>query len=100
MRSECGSKNPRADVIAADWVAEMSGDLDAGVSVLTAESRESRTVGLNRPNGEVREDLVEALVAELPVAKIIFEAPRKASRPGSSAGSGWWPAWATSLPTR
>jgi phosphosulfolactate synthase len=75
--SECGSKNPRADVIAADWVAEMAGDLDAGASLLIAEARESGTVGLYQPNGEVRVELVEALVAELPVEKIIFEAPRK-----------------------
>jgi phosphosulfolactate synthase len=75
--SECGSKNPRADVIAADWVAEMAGDLDAGASLLIAEARESGTVGLYQPNGEVRVELVEALVAELPAEKIIFEAPRK-----------------------
>jgi phosphosulfolactate synthase len=75
--SECGSKNPRVDVVAADWVSEMAGDLDAGASLLIAEARESGTVGLYQPNGDVRVGLVEALVAELPVEKIIFEAPRK-----------------------
>lgn len=75
--SECGSKNPRAEVVAADWVAEMSGDLEAGASLLIAEARESGTVGLYLPDGQVRTDLVEALVRELPVEKIIFEAPRK-----------------------
>jgi phosphosulfolactate synthase len=75
--SECGSKNPRDDVIAADWVAEMAGDLEAGASLLIAEARESGTVGLYDPSGEVRSELVEALVAALPVEKIIFEAPRK-----------------------
>jgi phosphosulfolactate synthase len=75
--SECGSKNPAAEVVAAEWVAEMAGDLDAGASLLIAESRESGTVGLYRPSGEVRVELVEALIAELPIEKIIFEAPRK-----------------------
>jgi phosphosulfolactate synthase len=75
--SECGSKNPKADVVATDWVAEMTGDLEAGASLLIAEARESGTVGLYDTSGEVRAELVEALVAALPVEKIIFEAPRK-----------------------
>jgi phosphosulfolactate synthase len=75
--SECGSKNPNAEVVAADWVAEMTGDLEAGASLLIAEARESGTVGLYLPDGRVRTDLVDALVRELPVEKIIFEAPRK-----------------------
>ncbi|HVL86139.1 MAG TPA: phosphosulfolactate synthase [Pseudonocardia sp.] len=75
--SECGSKNPLADVVSVDWVAEMAGDLEAGASLLIAEARESGTVGLYRETGEVRAELVEALVAELPVERIIFEAPRK-----------------------
>lgn len=75
--SECGSKNPRTDVVAADWVAEMAGDLEAGASLLIAEARESGTVGLYDAAGEVRTELVEALLADLPSEKIIFEAPRK-----------------------
>lgn len=75
--SECGSKNPRDEVVAADWVAEMLGDLEAGASLLIAEARESGTVGLYNLNGEVRTELVDALVEAVPVAKIIFEAPRK-----------------------
>lgn len=75
--SECGSKNPDVEVVAADWVSEMSGDLEAGASLLIAEARESGTVGLYLPDGKVRAELVEALVSKLPVEKIIFEAPRK-----------------------
>jgi len=75
--SECGSKNPNAEVVAADWVAEMAGDLDAGATLLIAEARESGTVGLYDSAGRPRAELVEALVHELPVEKIIFEAPRK-----------------------
>lgn len=75
--SECGSKNPSADVVAADWVAEMAGDLEAGASLLIAEARESGTVGLYHPNGEVRAELVEALIGALPQERIIFEAPAK-----------------------
>ena len=75
--SECGSKNPHVDVVASAWVDEMRGDLDAGASLLIAEARESGTVGLYLPTGEVRVDLVEAIVTHLPASKVIFEAPRK-----------------------
>lgn len=75
--SECGSKNPTVDVIAEAWVEEMLGDLEAGASLLIAEARESGTVGLYLPNGQVRADLVEALTTHLPPSKIIFESPRK-----------------------
>jgi phosphosulfolactate synthase len=75
--SECGSKNPRADVVADAWVEEMQADLAAGASLLIAEARESGTVGLYLPTGEVRADLVEAILAHLPAEKVIFEAPRK-----------------------
>jgi len=75
--SECGSKNPNAEVVAADWVAEMAGDLEAGATLLIAEARESGTVGLYNADGRPRAELVDALAHELPVEKIIFEAPRK-----------------------
>ncbi len=75
--SECGSKNPGAEVVASRWVEEMLGDLQAGASLVIAEARESGTVGLYLPSGEVRPDLVEAIVSGVPASKVIFEAPRK-----------------------
>jgi phosphosulfolactate synthase len=75
--SECGSKNPTVDVVADDWVEEMTGDLEAGASILIAEARESGTVGLYTPTGEVRTELVEAIVGGIPASRVIFEAPRK-----------------------
>jgi phosphosulfolactate synthase len=75
--SEVGSKLPEAEVVASKWVAEICGDLEAGASLLIAEGRESGTVGLYGPQGEVRSDLVEAIVSAVPADKVIFEAPRK-----------------------
>jgi len=75
--SEVGSKNPSHAVVAGDWVAEMEGDLEAGASLVIAEGRESGSVGLYQPGGEVREELVEAITDVLPAGRIIFEAPRK-----------------------
>lgn len=92
--SEIGSKDPTDSVVASDWVAEMTGDLAAGAALLIAEGRESGTVGLYLPSGEVRADLVDAVIDALPADRIIFEAPRKDQqawfirRLGSSANLG------------
>jgi phosphosulfolactate synthase len=75
--AEVGSKDPTRAVVAAEWVAEMVGDLEAGASLLIAEARESGTVGLYLSDGAVREDVVEAITDVLPAGKIVFEAPRK-----------------------
>jgi phosphosulfolactate synthase len=75
--SEVGSKDPSRPVVTEDWVAEMLGDVEAGASLLIAEGRESGTVGVYYPNGEVREDLVEAIVRAVSADKVLFEAPRK-----------------------
>ncbi|HYY78621.1 MAG TPA: phosphosulfolactate synthase [Actinomycetes bacterium] len=75
--AEVGSKDPTRAVVAAEWVAEMVGDLEAGASLLIAEARESGTVGLYRADGTVREDMVQAIVDVLPTGMVVFEAPRK-----------------------
>ncbi len=75
--SEVGSKDPMAPVVPAEWAERMREDLAAGASYVIAEGRETGTVGLYAPSGEVREELVEAIVREIPVARVIFEAPTK-----------------------
>ena len=75
--AEVGSKDPTRAVVAAEWVAEMVADLEAGASLLIAEARESGTVGLYRADGTVREEVVEAVTAAIPAGRIVFEAPRK-----------------------
>ena len=96
--SEVGSKDPGKAVVSTDWVEEMTGDLAAGASLLIAEGRESGTVGLYLPTGEVRIQLVETIISALPEDRIIFEAPRKdqqawfVRRLGSAANLGNIPA--------
>jgi phosphosulfolactate synthase len=75
--AEVGSKDSSHPVVAAQWVAEMVGDLEAGASLLIAEGRESGTVGLYQADGRVREDLVERITEALPAGGVVFEAPRK-----------------------
>lgn len=78
--AETGLKSGMIPVVADAWLAEMEADLAAGARWLIAEGRESGTVGLYGPGGSVRAELVEAIVAHLPVERIIFEAPRTAQQ--------------------
>jgi phosphosulfolactate synthase len=75
--SEVGSNEPDRAVVPSDWVTGIHSELEAGASFVIAEGRESGTVGLYGPNGQVRNDLVDAIVSAAPSEKVIFEAPRK-----------------------
>lgn len=78
--AEVGSKDPAASAAPEDWAKQAAADLDAGARWVIAEARESGTVGLYRPDGTVREDLVDALLEVGNPASIIFETPRKAQQ--------------------
>jgi phosphosulfolactate synthase len=75
--SEVGTKDPNAVLVIDEWIEEVAEDLDAGASWVITEGRESGTVGLYRPDGSVRVDMVEALVDAVGVEPLVFEAPRK-----------------------
>ena len=77
--SEVGSKRP-GPVDPQAWCGELAADLDAGASWVVCEGRESGTVGLYDPDGELRVELVEAISAAVPVERVIFEAPRKSQQ--------------------
>jgi phosphosulfolactate synthase len=78
--AEVGSKDAEAPVLPGEWAAQMEADLDSGATFVLAEGRESGTVGLYHPDGRVREPLVSALTARVPVDRIIFEAPTAAQQ--------------------
>lgn len=75
--AEVGAKDPSVPVSAPGWAAEMLADLEAGAWLAVAEGRESGTVGLYRPDGSVREDVVEAVAGAVGPHRLIFEAPAK-----------------------
>ena len=52
-------------------------ELDAGAWKVICEARESGTVGVFRPNGEVRSGLIDEIADQVPVENLIFEAPQK-----------------------
>ncbi len=75
--AEVGAKDPQVAVGAQAWAAEAAADLAAGATWVVTEGRESGTVGLFRPDGSVRAEVVDAVVDAVGLATTVFEAPRK-----------------------
>jgi phosphosulfolactate synthase len=75
--AEIGAKDASVEVAAPAWAAAAAADPEAGANWVVTEGRESGTVGLFDPAGEVRVDVAEAVAAAIGVESTVFEAPRK-----------------------
>ena len=75
--SEVGYKSSNKIIPPSKWIELMSKELDAGSWKVIAEARESGNVGLYSSHGEVRSDLIEEILTEIPKEKILWEAPKK-----------------------
>lgn len=75
--SEVGSKDATNIMPPYKWIELMRAELAAGATYVIAEARESGNVGIYRDSGEVRQGLVQEILTQIPVEKIIWEAPRK-----------------------
>ncbi|MEX1062882.1 MAG: phosphosulfolactate synthase [Balneolaceae bacterium] len=75
--SEVGSKNPNDIIPPYKWVKMIRRELEAGAWKVICEARESGTVGVFRPNGEVRSGLIDEIADQISPDKLIFEAPQK-----------------------
>jgi phosphosulfolactate synthase len=78
--AEIGRKDASAPVSARQWAADAEADLSAGAVCIITEGRESGTVGLYQPDGSVRADVAEAVVASVGAERVLFEAPRRAQQ--------------------
>ena len=78
--TEIGSKNPDDIIPPYKWVNMIKNELNAGAYKVICEARESGTVGVFRPNGEVRSGLIDEIADQIAVDKLIFEAPQKAQQ--------------------
>ncbi len=74
---EIGAKDPLVEVVPLRWALAAQADLAAGATWVVTEGRESGTVGLFDQAGEVRVEVVDAVVAAIGVDACLFEAPRK-----------------------
>lgn len=78
--SEVGSKDPENIIPPYKWVRIIEEELAAGSVKVICEARESGTVGVFRPNGEVRSGLIEEITDQIPQEHLIFEAPQRAQQ--------------------
>ena len=75
--AEIGEKDPRALMAPYRWVALIREALDAGAALVVCEGRADGSAGVFRPDGEVRTGLVDEIVHEIDVHRLIFEAPQR-----------------------
>lgn len=75
--SEIGSKNPDDIIPPYKWVSMINKELEAGSWKVICEARESGTVGVFRPNGEIRTGLIDEIANQIPIKHLIFETPQK-----------------------
>jgi phosphosulfolactate synthase len=76
--AEIGKKDVHIEPDAAAWIALARADLAAAADFVIFEGRESGTAGVYGGEGEIRSDLLGAILsAGLPCDRLVFEAPRK-----------------------
>ncbi len=75
--SEVGSKDPNVPVSTSQWSEQARADVSVGAEWVITEGRESGSVGLYESNGQVRGELVFALIDAVGAERLIFEAPRR-----------------------
>ncbi len=75
--SEVGSKDEASVIAPFKWVDSIKRELDAGAWKVIAEGRESGTVGIYQPGGEVKEGLLDEIQSAVDPAQLLFEAPIK-----------------------
>jgi len=75
--SEVGSKDNAKIMAPYRWVELIQGELAAGAWKVICEGRETGTAGIARPDGELRQGLIDEIAHAVDPARIIFEAPQK-----------------------
>jgi phosphosulfolactate synthase len=61
----------------ADWVDALREDLDAGAYMVITEARESGRSGIAQADGSLRGDVFDAVVDNIDLGRVMFEAPTK-----------------------
>lgn len=77
--SEVGKKDPNSSFIVGEIVDQIKADLDAGVSKVILEARESgKGIGVFDNKGDIKKDIFEDVLSEVKDANLIlWEAPLK-----------------------
>lgn len=75
--SEVGSKVAGVDFTNDEWVEMMQKELSAGAYKVIAEARESGSAGIYNKDGSSNEELIQDLMENIEMDKIMWEAPHK-----------------------
>jgi len=78
--SEVGSKDESVVIAPFKWVDSIKRELDAGAWKVITEGRESGTVGIYQPGGEVKEGLLDEIQSAVDPTQLLFEAPIKSQQ--------------------
>jgi phosphosulfolactate synthase len=73
--AEVGSKDSNNEMPITEWKKEIEVLLNAGCDYVITEGRDSGTSGIYDKCGAVKSNLIQELLKDLDVRKIIFEAP-------------------------
>lgn len=78
--SEVGSK--KADIVYTmeEWSKMMRSELEAGSTMVIAEARESGNIGIYNADGSANKALINGIIKEVDINKIMWEAPHKAQQ--------------------
>jgi phosphosulfolactate synthase len=78
--SEVGTKVKGVELSNENWVVHMKKELKAGAWKVIAEARESGTIGIYNSDGSANRELIDAIMKEISVEDVLWEAPNKAQQ--------------------
>ncbi len=78
--SEVGSKVASVEVNTSQWIDMMKAELEAGSKYVIAEAREAGNVGIFDAKGGAKEEMIAEIAKNVPLDRIIWEAPTKAQQ--------------------
>lgn len=73
--AEVGSKDTTKKIFIPEWKNEINLLLESGCDYVIMEGRDSGTAGIYNQDGTINSDLIEQLLHNIDVKKVIFEAP-------------------------
>jgi len=77
VMSEVGSKDNAEIMAPYRWVEQIQAELEAGAWKVICEGRETGTAGIARPDGELRQGLIDEIAHAVDPGQVVFEAPQK-----------------------
>lgn len=73
--AEVGSKDITREICVSEWIEEITLLLEHGCEYVILEGRDSGTAGIYNRNGTINSDMIEQLLKDININKVIFEAP-------------------------